>query len=135
MRFLKQVDLEKIYFKGILPSVLYCITIWGNCSNSLMQEVNNIHIKAARFIFRIKKTVSDQEILDKYQRYSISWYYKRRVACITYNLYSDAQCISPIANLIYEFAYLRIFLIYMSIELIIYHHFYLFLQITITLSY
>jgi len=64
MRFLNQINLKEIYFKGILPSILYCIAVWGGCSNVEMQKINRIHIKAARFIQRIKKSVPDHDILD-----------------------------------------------------------------------
>ena len=43
---------RNIYFEGILPSITYSISLWGS-SNSL-QALEEIHIKAARFIFYIK---------------------------------------------------------------------------------
>ena len=89
MRFMNQHNLSNIYFKGILPSVLYCIGIWGNCEPSLLKDIENIHIKAARFICKIKKTVPDTEVIKLCKWKSITWYYKRRVACITYNLYNE----------------------------------------------
>jgi hypothetical protein len=89
MRFLRPNILQEIYFKGVLPSVLYAIPVWGNCSPSLMEEINSIHVKAARFVRKVKKSVIDHDVLTKADWHPICWYYKRRVACIIYQLYHN----------------------------------------------
>ena len=89
MRFLDQKRIKDIYFKGILPSILYCIAIWGGCLKSDMEKINAVHVKAARFIQRIKKSVPDNKILEHANWRSISWYCKRRTACITYKLFYE----------------------------------------------
>jgi len=41
-------------------------TIWycrGNCAPNLLNDIENIHMKAARYIRRIKKRVHDREVL------------------------------------------------------------------------
>ena len=96
MRFLQQASLNEIYFKGILPSILYAIPVWGNCSPSLMSEINSIHMKAARFICKIKNTVPQHQVLEQSQWRSISWYYKRRIACVTHKLYYEDTKISTL---------------------------------------
>ena len=58
MRKMPKSALLTIYFQGILPSVLYGIIIWGNCSPLLMLSIEKVHIRAARFIHRIKKIYS-----------------------------------------------------------------------------
>ena len=65
LRSCNEQHLKSIYFKGILPAVLYCIAIWGSCNNSIMQSLENIHIRAARFIFRTKKNIPSMNVLDK----------------------------------------------------------------------
>ena len=47
----------------MLPSVLYGILIWGNCAKHLLDDVEKIHIKAARFIEKIKKNVKVSDVL------------------------------------------------------------------------
>ena len=89
MRFLNAENLREIYFKGILPTVLYAIPIWGSCSTSLINKVNEIHIKAARFICKIKKSTPDSLVIEQAHWQQISWYYKKRVACITHQLYHN----------------------------------------------
>ena len=86
MRFLNQKHLRDVYFKGIIPSVLYCIAIWGSCTKVNMDKINSIHLKAARFIERLKKSVPDCDVLYLAKWKSISWYYKRRSMCITHTL-------------------------------------------------
>ena len=63
MRSLSPKTLESIYFSGILPSVLYCISIWG--SSSRLSEVNKIHVRAACFIKKLSKKIPDEDILSK----------------------------------------------------------------------
>jgi len=50
MRDMPKSVLSSIYFQGVLPSILYGISVWGNCSPSLMMKIEKIHIRAARFI-------------------------------------------------------------------------------------
>ena len=81
--------LRTIYYIGILPSVLYGILIWGNCAEHLMNDVERIHIKAARFVERVKKSVKDSHILTETKWKPISYYYKKHLACKTYKIYNN----------------------------------------------
>ena len=91
MRYLDQLHLKEIYFKAILPPIFYCMAIWSGCSNSLLNNVNSIHIKAARFIQRIKKGIPDSEVLLHANWHSIEWYCKRRVVTITHKLFNETD--------------------------------------------
>ena len=51
MRQLPPKVLEEIYFKSIIPAVIYCILVWGNCSSALLNSLNPIHDRAARLIY------------------------------------------------------------------------------------
>ena len=77
MREMPKSTLCSIYFQGILPSILYGILIWGNCSPSSMANIERIHIRAARFIHRMKKSIPDSAVLDLVKWKSIMFYYKR----------------------------------------------------------
>lgn len=94
MRKMSKNILHTIYFQGILPSVLYCIIIWGNCSNYLMESIERIHIQAARFINRVKKNVTDNYVLQNCNWKTITYYYKRSIACKTYKIFNKLS--SPI---------------------------------------
>ena len=75
MNSLDKLTLRTIYNTGILPSVLYGILIWGNCATHLLDDVEKIHIKAARFIEKIKKSVKD-DVLTLVKWKPLDYYYK-----------------------------------------------------------
>ena len=39
------------YFKVFLPSVTYGLVVWGSCGKSLFDELEKIHVRAARIIY------------------------------------------------------------------------------------
>ena len=43
MRQLPPNVLEEIYFKSIIPAVIYGIVVWGNCSSAMLNSLNPIH--------------------------------------------------------------------------------------------
>ena len=77
--------LESIYFKGILPSVTYCISLWG--SSNLLADLEDSHIRAARLIHYISIHTPKHEVLSMAKWSSIHHMYKRRLACIAYQAF------------------------------------------------
>ena len=69
MKTFDHTTLETIYFKGILPSVTYCIPLWG-CSNSF-QDLEDWHIRAALLIHNISPSIPKDEVLSKAKWYSL----------------------------------------------------------------
>ena len=67
--------LETIYFKGILPSTTYCISLWG--SSSSLQALEESHIRAARLIHNLSPSLPKHEILSKVKWHSLSYFYKK----------------------------------------------------------
>ena len=96
MRQMPKSTLSTIYFQGILPSTLYGILIWGNCSCALMSNIERIHIRAARFIHRVKKATPDIHVLQNVGWKPILHYYKRSLACKTFKIYNDLS--SPLLS-------------------------------------
>ena len=96
MRNMPKSALLSIYFQGILPSALYGIVIWGNCSPLLMLNIEKVHIRAAKFIHRIKKSVPDTVVLDRVKWKPIIHYYKRALACKAYKIYNNLS--SPLLS-------------------------------------
>ena len=88
MNSLDKVTLRTIYNTGILPSVLYGILIWGNAADHLINDIERIHIKAARFVERISKSIPDSEVLNVANWKPINFYYKKHLACKTYKIYN-----------------------------------------------
>ena len=62
MRSLPADILETICFRGILPSVTYGLGIWGSCSTSLLEELENMYRRSARIIHKIPKQVQKRPI-------------------------------------------------------------------------
>ena len=91
MKSLPADILETIYFRGILPSVTYGIGIWGSCSTSLLEELEKVHRRAERIIHKIPKQVPRGLLLDEAKWKSISYHYKKRIACLTYQAYCKKQ--------------------------------------------
>ena len=99
MNSLHKSTLRTIYNTGILPSILYGILIWGNCAQHLLDDVEKIHIKAARYIERIKKSTPDTEVLSTANWKPLLYYYKKQISCKTYKIYNKLT--SPLlSNLI-----------------------------------
>ena len=54
---------KTLYFKTVIPSVLYGIVVWG--SGSKFKELELIHIRAARLIHKLPKGMTDKDILQQ----------------------------------------------------------------------
>ena len=50
MKYQPVKTLQETYFKTIIPSLTYCILIWGNCSTALFSSLESTHSRAARII-------------------------------------------------------------------------------------
>ena len=63
MRYLPKEVLSSVYFKAILPAVIYGISVWGSNSSSKMNELESCHIRAARIINKVPKSVNNADVL------------------------------------------------------------------------
>ena len=81
MKSLSPQVLEAIYFKGILLSVTYGISIF--------QDLEDTLVTVARIIHKIPETVPDHWVLDNVNWKNIFCLYKRRIACITFQAYHE----------------------------------------------
>ena len=59
MRILPKQSLEEIYFKSIIPSVTYSISVRGDCSPSVMNSLNSIHARASRIVNSLQPSLAD----------------------------------------------------------------------------
>ena len=87
MRILPKKVLEEIYFKTIIPSVTYGISVWGNCSPSALNSLNHIHARAARFVNNLDSTMADDTCLMKSDWLPISYFYKKSVLFLLHKVY------------------------------------------------
>ena len=79
--------LEEIYFKTVIPGVTYCISVWGNCSTPLFNKLEEIHVKAARFIHRLPSSNDNSTQLQKLKWQPLSHIYKRKILVQMHQIY------------------------------------------------
>ena len=85
MKTFNRSTLESIYFKGILPSVTYCISLWGSCN--LLADLQDSHIRASRLIHNISICAPKHKVLSVTKWSCIHHMYKRRLAYIAYQAF------------------------------------------------
>ena len=79
MRQLPPKVLEEIYFKSIIPAVIYGIVVWGNCSSAMLNSLTPIHERAARLIH-------DQDDLQSLNWLPLSYFYNRRLLLFMFDV-------------------------------------------------
>ena len=96
MKRLSYKVLETFYFKAILPSVLYAISVWGNCSSSKFKSLESIHAHAAKIIYDLPNHVNEHESIVHANWKPLSFYYKRRILCLVQQIYYEKgeECIA-----------------------------------------
>ena len=79
IKFLPSPILQTIYFRTVLPSVLYGILVWGSCSPALMDDLECAHIRASKLIFKLSRN-SNADQLNKLKGWNnLSFYYTKRL--------------------------------------------------------
>ena len=79
MLYLPKSVLVEIYFKTIIPSVTYGLSIWGNCSQSLLNQLDHIHARACRIINHLPSSLEGSLCLSQSRWLPINYLYKRRI--------------------------------------------------------
>ena len=88
--FLKKKSLLDLYFKVILPSVTYGITIWGNCNNiDYIKSLQALHCQAGRLIFNLPRDTPSEVVMELPQWNSIYDLYKLSLVKLFYNIVND----------------------------------------------
>ena len=76
MGYLPRKVLEEVYFKTVISSTVYGISVWGSCSVALFQQLEAVHARAARF--NCLRTAGWQPL---------SYIYKRRLLTLMHQAY------------------------------------------------
>ena len=80
-----QLDL---YFKIILPSVLYGLVVWGGCSNTdLLQSLELLHRRAARIIYNLPYDMHTNEVYRQSNWNTLAFYYKLRLIKLFHSVF------------------------------------------------
>ena len=87
--FLPIATQEEIYFKTIIPSVVYGMLVWGSCPDSSLQPLEDLHARAARIIYRLPKEMPVEERIIKAGWKPLSYLYKRRLSIFMFEVYNN----------------------------------------------
>ena len=96
LKFLKSMKglptnvLEEIYYKGIVPSITYCISVWGSCSLATFNDLEQLHTKAAKLIHKLPSETPDADVLQIVKWKPLIYIYKRRLASIMYQVFNNS---------------------------------------------
>ena len=82
LKYLTKDTVQSIYFTSIIPTVTYCNLVWGTCPPTLLHEVEHIHARAAKIIYRLSD-LSNQEAITIAGWQWINSMYKR-LLCIKF---------------------------------------------------
>ena len=91
--------METLYFRTIRPSVTYGIAVWGSCSASLFNDLERIHIRAARLIHKVAKNIDNGKVLDFVGWNTLRYMYTKRILSLTRSGYC-IDSIDEINNLV-----------------------------------
>ena len=53
--------MESIYFNAIIPGVVHNIVVWGSVSSALMEDIERIHIRALKIVYKLPMTTPTDE--------------------------------------------------------------------------
>ena len=79
MRFLPVKVQEEIYFKTIIAAVTYAVTVWGTCPPALFNDLEKIHVRAAKIIHQIPSLSYKAETVYVAKWDSLDYIYKRKI--------------------------------------------------------
>ena len=85
--FLPKKGKEDFYFKVILPSVTYGLVIWRSCGKTLMDEIERIHARAAKIIYKLDWRTPSDQVLVKAKWNTIRDMNSKRLLSFAYKCY------------------------------------------------
>lgn len=88
--YLPELVLDEIYFKTIIPSVTYTISMWRNCSQSLLHSLDHIHARACRIINHLPSKLDDSICLSKCNWLTFDYLYKKRILLKMYQVWTES---------------------------------------------
>jgi len=83
--FLPKATLETIYYKTVIPSVLYGMAVWGSCPDYLMKDLELIHLRAARLIHKLPRDMEDKTARINANWMPLKYFYCSCILNITHN--------------------------------------------------
>ena len=89
-RFLPKNMLLDLYFRVIMPSIIYGISVWGGLTNKEgFMALDALHCRAARIIFGLPWEMSNADVMKKANWSSLAFMYKISLAKLMYKIYNN----------------------------------------------
>ena len=76
------------YFKVILPSITYELVIWGSCGKTLFDELERIHVRAAKVIYKLDLQTPTEDVLAQTNWKPLEKLYSQRLLFLAQNCYN-----------------------------------------------
>ena len=102
--FLPKATLETIYYKTVIPSLLYGMAVWGSCSDYLMKDLELIHRRAARLIHKLPRDTEDETVLINAKWMPLKYFYCSRILNIKHRAFYNLE-LGDINSLVVKNAY------------------------------
>ena len=85
--FLRREVLLDLYFKVILPAVLYGLVVWGGCVNAeQLNSLEVLHCRAARVIYNLPRDMPSAEVYQYTKWSTLNYLYKLRIIKLFYRV-------------------------------------------------
>ncbi len=88
MHFLPVKPKTDFYFKVILPSVTYGITVWGFCGSTLFKELEKIHVRAAKIIHKLDWYTPSVDVLQRVKWRTLETNYNTKILTLVYTVFA-----------------------------------------------
>ena len=75
------------YFKVILPSVTYGLVAWGSCGKSLFDELEKIHVRAAKIIYGLDWHTPSDQVLVRSKWPTVKDFYEYRLLMLAHDCF------------------------------------------------
>ena len=82
----KKVRLD-FYHKVILPSLTYGIVLWGSCNKSLFDELEKMHVRAAKIIYCLDWNMPTNDVIIVYEWKTLKQIYLESLAKLVQKIY------------------------------------------------
>ena len=89
-KFLPKNMLLDLYFRVIMPSIVYGISVWGGLTNKEgFKALEALHCRAARIIFELPWKMSNADVMKKANWSSLAFMYKISLAKFMYKIHNN----------------------------------------------
>ena len=75
------------------------IVFWGSCSQSLLEDIDRIHLRATKIIFTLPRIIHSAEVRNLPLWNPIFQFYIRKLLIISFSIFNDT-CMEPLRDLI-----------------------------------